>query len=175
MRRFQPIILSSVLVLSITFGQPNAAWGKNDTSDPNAAIRKLQSVPRAPKAPTGPPEVPGAKALSDLEALQKKNNQLSVMHFTQLIQKNAKDSAAYTERGKAYSGLRDYEKAVSDLNKAIKLNPKQTEAYSNRAVVRFMKEDYAGSWEDVHKVQALGGKMWPSFLEALQSSSDRKS
>ena len=171
MRQSLSMILSSALVLSFICVQPFVGWAKTDTSDPNGATRKLQGVP---KIPAGPPQIPGAKALRDLEALQKKNNEISVMHFTQLIQKNPKDSVAYAGRGKAYSGLRNYGKAATDLNKAIELDPKNIDAYTNRAVVRYMKKDYEGSWQDVHKLEELGGNMWPSFLEALRGSSGRK-
>ncbi len=171
MRRFRVTLFLSALIFSFLCAHSFTALAKTDTSDPNAAARKLKGPP---KAPPGPPQIPGVKALADLEAIQKKNNELSVMHFTQMLQKNPKDSTAYLGRGKAYSGLRNYDKASIDLSKAIELDPGKIEAYANRAVVRFMKKDYEGSWQDTHKVEGLGGTMWPSFLEALKASSGQK-
>jgi tetratricopeptide (TPR) repeat protein len=165
------MFLFSGLIATFVCAQQLTALAKTDTSDPNTALRKLQGTP---KAPAGPPEIPGAKALADLETMKKRNNELSVMHFTLLIKKDPKDSVAYAGRGKAYSGLHDFEKAAVDLNKAIELDPKNLEAYTGRAVVRYTKKDYEGSWQDVHKVEELGGAMWPSFLEALKASSAEK-
>jgi len=172
MRRIPQNFLFTVLASIIAFTHPFTASAKTNQSDPNEAIKKAQGPP---KAPAGPPEVPGVKALADLQAAQKRNSEMAVMHFTQKIQADAKDSASYANRGKAYSGLRDYDKASADFNKALELDPKQVEAYKGRAVVKYMKKDYAGSWEDVHQVEALGGAMWPSFLDALKASSGKNS
>ena len=179
MRQIPSKALISMLVLSFIYAETFTALAKTGTSDPTIEAKKVQSAPKAPagppKAPAGPPQIPGTKALADLQAAQQRNNEMAIMHFTQMIQTNAKDSAAYAGRGKAYSGLRDYDKASADFDKAVEIDPKQVEAYKGRAVVKYLKKDIKGSWEDVHQVEALGGAMWPSFLEALKASSSQKS
>ncbi len=135
-----------------------------DNSDPNAAVRK--SIP---------PQSSALKAVTDVQALQRRNNEVAMNHFTRLIAKDPKDAASYLGRGKAYSGLKDYKKALVDLDKAIELDPQEIEGYRARAVVKLAKKDYDGSWKDVHTVESLGGVMWPSFSEALKESSGRTS
>lgn len=172
MRRIPRKHIFTALAISFMCAQSFTVFAKTDLANPNAATKKTQGPP---KVPAGPPEIPGGKALADLQSAQKRNNEMSVIHFTQNIQKDGKDSSAYANRGKAYSGLHDYDKALADFNKALELDPKQVEAYKGRAVVKYMKKDYAGSWEDVRQVEALGDAMWPAFLEALKTSSGKKS
>ena len=178
MRKSRLKLFLSVLAISFVYVETFTVPVSADTSDPNAAVKKLQSAPKAPagapKAPAGPPQIPGTKALADLQAAQKRNSEMAVMHFTQIIEKNAKDSSAYTNRGKAYTSLREYDKASADFDKAVELDSKQVEAYKGRAVLKYVKHDIEGSWEEVRKVEALGGAMWPSFTDALKASSGKK-
>ena len=133
-------------------------------SDPSAALRKL--APPAP--PTG-----ANSALAQLEKVNRLNNDMAIKYFTDILQKNPKDASAYSKRGKAYSGNKEYDKAIGDYGMVIQLDPKAAEAYTGRAVAYFFKNDYDKSWEDVHKAEELGGQFWPSFKEALKSSSKR--
>jgi tetratricopeptide (TPR) repeat protein len=136
------------------------AHSAND-ADPNAAIRKSIH-----------PSARGASdVLADIQKLQKRNNELSVEHFTKQIQADPKDAASYARRAKAYSGLKDYDKAYEDAEKAIALDPKLAEAYQTRAVIHFVRGNYPASWEDVRQVEANGAQMWPSFMEALKQQS----
>ena len=130
------------------------------TTDPNAAVRKLMANGQDP-------------ALAEFEKIKKLNNDASIRNFTAMIKKNPKDANAYAKRGKAYSGNKDYAKAMADYDKAVQLDPKIADAYVGRAVVYLMKKDYDKSWENVHKAEALGGKFWPAFTDALKTSSGR--
>ena len=112
--------------------------------------------------------------IHELEKVQKTNNELSVKHFTGEIAKNPKNAMAYAQRGKAYSGLKDYDKALADENMAISLDPKLAESYIRRAVIYLVKKDYDACWTDVHTAESLGGKFWPSFYDALKAGSKRE-
>ena len=156
-------VLSIFLPVVLILGVSTAGLAASDQKpqDPNAAVRKTAlSDPLA--------------TLKEVEKVQRTNSQLAIQHFTGLIQKDPKDALSYARRGKAYSGLKDYEKATADLDKAISLDPKLPDAYVGRAVVRYVKKDYDGSWQDVHQAESLGGQFWPSFMEALKASSKRE-
>jgi tetratricopeptide (TPR) repeat protein len=149
-------ILSAFFTFQFLFVPTGQAATQNN-ADPNASIRKAIH--------TDP--------LAELKKVQKINNDLAIKHFTDLIQKNPKETVNYARRGKAYSGNKDYEKAIKDYDQAILLDPKLAESYVGRAVVRLMEKNYDGCWEDVHKAESLNGKFWPSFMEALKSGSGR--
>ena len=79
----------------------------------------------------------------------------------------------YNNRGLAYARKGQYDKAISDFNKAIEINSKYIEAYSNRGVAFFYKREYEKAWNDVHTVQNLGYQVHPGFLKALRKASGR--
>lgn len=152
---------STVMLLLILIGGLPSASAAEKPADPNATLRK-----------NAPPSDPLA-SLRELERVQRTNNELAVRHFTGLVTKNPKDALSHARRGKAYSGLKDYDKALADYDKAIALDPKLPDAYIGRAVVHYVKKDYDKSWEDVHKAESLGGEFWPSFMDGLKASSKR--
>jgi tetratricopeptide (TPR) repeat protein len=74
----------------------------------------------------------------------------------------------------AYAKGKDqYDKAISDFNKAIEINPRFAEAYRNRGLAYFYKRNYEKAWDDVHKAQNLGYTVHPRFLKALREASGR--
>jgi Flp pilus assembly protein TadD len=145
-------------LLSLSLCTPLLAYEKNE--DPNAAARRAVNPL-------------GNTALADVERINRTNNTLAVEHFTKLIAKDPKDALSYARRGKAYAGLRDYEKAQADYDKAIELDPKLPDPYIGRAVSRFVAKDFDKSWEDVHMAESLGGEFWPAFMDGLKETSGR--
>ena len=111
---------------------------------------------------------------TELQKIQKLNNDQAILFFTDQIKKNPKDAVAYAKRGKAYGANKDYNQALIDYDKALKLDPKLADPYVGRAVAYLMKKDYDKSWENVHKAESLGGKFWPAFTNALKESSGRE-
>jgi tetratricopeptide (TPR) repeat protein len=51
-------------------------------------------------------------------------------------------AVAYTNRGIAYSGKKDYDRGIADFNEAIRLDPSLAEPYNNRGVAYQDKGDY---------------------------------
>src|SRR4051794_21411179 len=48
----------------------------------------------------------------------------------------------YLNRGWAYGGKGDYERAIADYNQAISIHPKYALAYNNRGLAYYSKGDY---------------------------------
>jgi tetratricopeptide (TPR) repeat protein len=63
--------------------------------------------------------------------------------------------AAYINRGNTYSGLKRYERAIEDYNKAIELNPKYAGAYYNRGLAYRKLKRYERAIEDYNKAIEL--------------------
>jgi tetratricopeptide (TPR) repeat protein len=81
---------------------------------------------------------------------------------------------AYNSRDWAYKEKGQYDKAISDYNKAIEINPRLVEAYNNRGLAYFYKREYDKAWDDVHKAEGLGAQVHPGFLKALRQASGRE-
>ena len=58
-----------------------------------------------------------------------------VQRYTEQIKQNPNDANAYNGRGMAYWYLKQHEKAIQDLNKAIELNPNFSAPYSKNAYI----------------------------------------
>ena len=80
------------------------------------------------------------------------------------IETPLKDAETYYNRGIAYYGKGEYDRAILDYNEALEINPRYAEAYYNRAVSYYYKREYDKAWEDVHKAQVLGCQVPPKLL-----------
>lgn len=58
---------------------------------------------------------------------------------------------AYVRRGMAYLSLRDFDRAVLDLDQAIRLDSKMTDAYGNRAVAHIARKDFDRAVQDANE------------------------
>jgi tetratricopeptide (TPR) repeat protein len=74
-------------------------------------------------------------------------------------------SAFYSNRGNAYSALKDYAKAIADYNKAIAINPEDAEAYYNRGNTYNELKDYPKAIADSTKAIAIN----PEYAEAYNN------
>ncbi|MDD5477952.1 MAG: tetratricopeptide repeat protein [Candidatus Omnitrophica bacterium] len=98
----------------------------------------------------------------------------AISDYAKAIELNANYTKAYYRRGLAYAKKGDLDQAISDYAKAIELDPKLAGAYNNRASAYFLKQEYNKCWEDVHRLEALGEKPHPEFLEQLKKLSGRE-
>ena len=94
--------------------------------------------------------------------------------YTEGIQLNPNNVAAYYNRGLAYSNLNQYEQAISDFSKAIALKPDFAEAYYNRGVIYDRLRGFAWEVEVKHKEQAVQDfskaiELNPNFAEAYRA------
>ena len=64
-------------------------------------------------------------------------------------------SSLYYARAKAYTELRQFQPALTDLNKALELDPDKPQYYYERAVVYHALGDRARAEADVHSVLAV--------------------
>jgi tetratricopeptide (TPR) repeat protein len=80
---------------------------------------------------------------------------------------------AYNNRGTAFHYKGEYGQAISDYNKAVEIDPEYALAYFNRGVAHFKKGDYEKAWEDVLRVQMLGYRVSPEFLEQLRNAFEK--
>jgi hypothetical protein len=60
----------------------------------------------------------------------------AISDYDQAIRLDPKDALAYSNRGNAYNGKRDYERAFSDYDQALKLNPSYADARKSRERVQ---------------------------------------
>jgi len=68
----------------------------------------------------------------------------------------------------SYLGLKQYERAIEDYNKAIEINPKYAGAYSNRGVAYRKLKQYAKEQEDYKKALELD----PNHVNAMLNFSE---
>jgi tetratricopeptide (TPR) repeat protein len=74
--------------------------------------------------------------------LDPKNKEYQEFKKLALEELYPKDAVAYNERGFAYIKKGDYDRAISDFNKAIRLDPQYVAAYYNRGFAYSEKGDY---------------------------------
>ena len=82
--------------------------------------------------------------------------QEEIQRYTQEIQINPNNAAAYFKRGIAYYDLRQHERAIQDYNKAIQINPNLAEVYNNRGIAYRALGDEAKAQADFAKAKQLG-------------------
>jgi tetratricopeptide (TPR) repeat protein len=64
-------------------------------------------------------------------------------------------ATAYRNRAVGHSNKKEYDQAITDLNKAIELNPKYAAAYNDRALAYTNKGDFQRAVADVNKAVEL--------------------
>lgn len=85
-----------------------------------------------------------------LKLVYKKNYQAAIPKFTEAIKLNPELEWAYNNRGSAYNRLKNYERAISDLNKAIELKSNEI-FYINRGFSYFRLNNYDAALKDFSK------------------------
>jgi tetratricopeptide (TPR) repeat protein len=75
-------------------------------------------------------------------------HKLAIADYTQAIQLNSKNAAAYRGRARVQESQFAYEAALADLDQAIQLEPDALGVYTLRATFRGIVEDYRGAIAD---------------------------
>jgi tetratricopeptide (TPR) repeat protein len=76
------------------------------------------------------------------DAYYKKDYDLAIACFSEVIRLNSKDDAAYGCRGCAYDEKGEYAKAIADHSEAIRLNPRSATHHHNRGHAYHHKAQY---------------------------------
>jgi tetratricopeptide (TPR) repeat protein len=87
--------------------------------------------------------------------LRRKRDQRALKDFTWAIKAPHEDvelrAQSFANRGITFMRLREYDRAVSDFNKAIRLNGKSAFAYAGRALAYLRKDDIARARRDAKR------------------------
>jgi len=86
-------------------------------------------------------------------------------YYTEYLRDNPQSSAAYNNRGIAWSETKSYYSAIKDYTKAIKIDPNHAAAYNNRGNAWAEKEEYDNAIEDF--TQAI--KLDPKYVMAYKN------
>ena len=84
---------------------------------------------------------------------------------TQQKQSESRDAQFYYNRGNAYAGKRQYDKAISDFNKALEINPRFAEAYRERGLAYFGKGQFDQWILDSNKADEVDPKAASIFTD----------
>jgi tetratricopeptide (TPR) repeat protein len=99
----------------------------------------------------------------------------AIPYYSKAIEINPGFANAYFSRGVALAeGKGEYDEAISDYDKAVEIDPGFVKAVLARGVAYYYKREYDKAWADVHKVQGLGFRVPPGFLQALEQASARQ-
>ena len=75
--------------------------------------------------------------------------------FDQAIRLNPNFALAFYNRGNAYDGKGQPDRAIGDYDQAIRLNPNYAKAFNNRGLAKRAKGNSAGSDADIAKAKQL--------------------
>ena len=107
-----------------------------------------------PKSVDSPPEI--EETISEADQLRAQANRqfrrkeysAAVATLTQLIQKDAKDKAAFLGRANAHLAQMNYDEALGDYDSAIAVDPSYADAYFARGTMRWLLGELAlAEWD----------------------------
>ena len=131
--------------------------------------RKMNSAPKpVRKKATTQPQVQktdwSQKALALWQAGKYTDPNKAVSYWSQAISSKQNTAAAYSNRGLAYHGLKQYQKAVDDYSQAIKLDPDYAAAYNNRGNSYYELNEYKLALKDFDRSLQLKPKYAKAHL-----------
>jgi tetratricopeptide (TPR) repeat protein len=85
----------------------------------------------------------------------KQANTIAPSRINQVIRLDPSDADAFSNRGAAYKGKGQYDRAVEDYNQAIRLNPNYATAFYNRGASWARKNDLQRALADFKKFSEL--------------------
>ncbi len=98
-------------------------------------------------------------------------HQRALADFTKALKIDPNYVVAYNNRGLTYGRLAEHRRAVSDFTQALTIDPKYTKAYYNRAIAYYLLKEYNRAWGDVRRLEGLGYRIDPKFLDLLRKAS----
>jgi tetratricopeptide (TPR) repeat protein len=90
--------------------------------------------------------------------------QAAIAAYTEAIRLDPSWAAPYNRRGRAYTDLHEYDKALTDINRALELNPKAKFAYVSRAKNYLELGQYARVIEDADKALQLDASLPNAYM-----------
>jgi tetratricopeptide (TPR) repeat protein/predicted aspartyl protease len=84
------------------------------------------------------------------------------------------DAAAFSRRGAAFAGRRDFEHALKDLTRAVELNPNEAEYLYQRGMVYWETEKPVPAMADFDRTLSLKPDYQPALLSRAQLRLDNK-
>jgi tetratricopeptide (TPR) repeat protein len=78
--------------------------------------------------------------------------------YTEAIQSNPNDVAAYLARGTAHFNASAFDSAIADFTKAIELNTNDASAYTNRGSAHYEKAEFDRAIADLNKAIEINPK-----------------
>ena len=83
------------------------------------------------------------------KALQNNDNQNAILYYTEAIKLDPGDDNSFTNRGLAYSELKDYDNAINDFTYALNMKPTDPViAYNSRGLAYYRSKQFEKAVED---------------------------
>lgn len=95
--------------------------------------------------------------------LQAQNFDKAIAYATASIESNA-SAVAYSLRANAYSGLKQFDKAIADFDKAIQLSPDIAAIYMERGVAYANMGDFTKAMADTNKAIELAPNLGMAYI-----------
>jgi tetratricopeptide (TPR) repeat protein/DNA-binding winged helix-turn-helix (wHTH) protein len=91
------------------------------------------------------------------------NSIRKIADYDEAIRRDPKSAAAFYNRGDAYQGARDFDRAIADYSEAIRLDPKLARAYWNRGRAYGSKRDQDRAIADYDEAIGLDPRLAIAF------------
>ncbi len=82
-------------------------------------------------------------------------NRIQIKRLTAILEAEPQSSAAFLDRGRTYSRLKEYEKAIADFSEAVKLDPQDFRAFNSRGVVYARAGNYERAVADFTQAMSI--------------------
>lgn len=99
----------------------------------------------------------------ELERIQQIRKSTEIIQSDQETTQNR--ASAYCDRGIAYGGKKDYDRALADFNEAIRLDPKLAAAYYRRGNIYANKGDYDRAIAEYSKAIQIDPKLVDAYYK----------
>jgi len=106
----------------------------------------------------------GRKALALWQGSKYKDPNKAVNYWNRAIRSKQNTAVAYSNRGLAYHGLKQYQQAVKDYSAAIKMNPRYAAAFNNRGNSYYELNEYQLALNDFNQSLKLKPKNAKAYL-----------